>query len=312
MAQKEDFTFRSNDRKTDLHAVMWTPDDGRYDRVLQLTHGMVEYIDRYAPFAEFMADHGWLVVGHDHLGHGQSAATPEDLGYFAPDDPSGTLVEDMHKLRLMTQEDHPGLPYFMLGHSMGSYLLRKYLSSYGEGLSGAVIMGTGQSPDSAAKMGIALTKFLAKIHGWRYRSKFIQGLTYTKPYKKYDLTGHDPSNCWLGKNEEIVKSYYGDPFCTYIFTLNGYLGLFESVLFDNQDENIAALPKDVPMLLVSGADDPVGDCGEAVKSVFERYKAAGIKDITMKLYAGDRHEILNELDKDTVFADLLRWMEERI
>ncbi|MCI2061250.1 MAG: alpha/beta hydrolase [Eubacteriaceae bacterium] len=313
MAQRTDFTFLSNDKETNIHAVKWMPDSGDYSAVLQLTHGMVEYIDRYIPFAEFMADHGFLVVGHDHLGHGQSAAVRSDLGYFAEGRGDVMLVEDMHKLRLITQEEpaNASLPYFMLGHSMGSYMLREYLSSYGEGLAGAIIMGTGDVPASTSKMGIAMCKTIARFHGWRYRSKFVQNLTYTKPYKRYDLTGADLNNSWLGKDPQIIDKYMHDPFCTYVFTLNGYRGLFESVLFSCDPKNIDLIPKDLPVLIVSGADDPVGDMGEGVKHVFEQYKKAGIVDVSMKLYEGDRHEILNELDKDVVFADLLEWINSK-
>jgi Lysophospholipase len=313
MAQRTDFTFVSNDRETNIHAVKWMPDSGNYNAVLQLTHGMVEYIDRYVPFAEFMADNGFLVVGHDHLGHGQSAAVRSDLGYFAEGRGDVMLVEDMHKLRLITQEDPEtaSLPYFMLGHSMGSYLLREYLSSYGEGLAGAIIMGTGYAPASTSKTAITMCKLLAHIHGWRYRSKFIQNLTYSKPYKKYDLTGADLNNSWLGKDPQIIDKYMHDPFCTYVFTLNGYRGLFESVLFSCDQKNIDLIPKDLPVLIVSGADDPVGDMGDGVRHVFEQYKKAGISDVSMKLYEGDRHEILNELDKNVVFADLLEWIRSR-
>ena len=146
MAVKQEFTFLSGDGKTDVHAVRWLPDNGDYRAVFQISHGMIEFIERYEPFAAFLADKGYMVVGHDHLGHGKTAKTPEDWGYFADGESPEILIGDMNKLRTLSQE--PDKPYFMLGHSMGSYLLRRYLSVYGGGLSGAVIMGTGANPVS--------------------------------------------------------------------------------------------------------------------------------------------------------------------
>ena len=165
MTKEEQFSFLSKDGKTKIHAVKWMPESGEYRAVLQITHGMVEYIERYKPFAEFLNDQGVLVVGHDHLGHGASVASEEELGYFAEPDPSDTLVEDMHTLRTTIQTENPGVPYFMMGHSMGSYMLRKYLCIHPEGVAGAVIMGTGAMPDSTMKFGLFLGRTIALFRG---------------------------------------------------------------------------------------------------------------------------------------------------
>lgn len=307
----ENLKFQSKDNKTMIDAVCWIPDNGEYHSVLQIAHGMVEYKERYEPFAKFLTEQGFMVVAHDHLGHGESVRSQDDWGYMEEKDPSGTLVEDMHTLRTMFQKENPGKPYFILGHSMGSYMLRKYLAKYGEGLDGAIVMGTGSIPDGTTKLAIALTKCMAKIHGWRYRSTFVQNLTYGRPYKKFDVTGKDAKNSWLTKDEEIVKAYYAHPKCTFQFTLNAYLGLFEAVLFDNQPKNIDKIPKDLPILLVSGEEDPVGDLGVGVKRVYHMFKKAGIQDVICRLYKNDRHEILNETDKEVVYGDILLWLNKK-
>ena len=313
MTKEKQFSFLSKDGKTKIHAVKWMPESGEYRAVLQITHGMVEYIERYKPFAEFLNDQGVLVVGHDHLGHGASVASEEELGYFAEPDPSDTLVEDMHTLRTTIQTENPGVPYFMMGHSMGSYMLRKYLTKYNDNLRGAIIMGTGSVPDFTTKFGISVCRFLAKRYGWEHRSRLVEALSFGgRPYRRYDLTGKKPSNSWLTKDEEIVKSYYSNPKCTFKFTLNGYLGLMEAVLYDNQMENVKKVPKKLPIFLVSGQEDPVGDNGVGVKKVYDMYKEAGLLDITYCLYENDRHEILNETDREKVYADLLAWMKVRI
>ncbi len=312
MTREEQFQFLSRDGKTQIHAVKWIPESGEYQAVLQITHGMVEYIERYRAFAEYLNDQGFLVVGHDHLGHGASVGSEEDWGYFSDEHPSGTLVADMHQLRVKTQKENPGLPYFMLGHSMGSYMLRKYISRHGEGLAGAVIMGTGSVPDATTKMGLRMLKLIAAFRGWHYRSRLMQSLSYSKPYQKYDLYGRDYANSWLSKNVENVRQYYADPRCTFLFTLNGYRGLMEAVLYDNQMENVKKVPKDLPLFFVSGKDDPVGDLGEGVLRVYQMFREAGAEDITYKLYENDRHEILNETDREQVYADIAAWLKVRM
>lgn len=312
MAKKEVFTFPSKDGRTTIHAVKWIPDTGKYRAILQITHGMIEYIERYEPFAEYLTEHEFMVVGHDHIGHGESVVDQSEWGFFTEDNPSDTLVADMHQLRTMIQGENEGIPYFMLGHSMGSYMLRKYLAFHHENLRGAIIMGTGSVPDATTKMGLKMCRFIAKFRGWHYRSKLVQQLSYSKPYKKYDLTGKTLSNSWLTKDEEIVKKYYSDPKCTFLFTVNGYRGLMEAVLFDNQMENVKRISPKLPLFLVSGQDDPVGDCGVGVKRVYDMFQDAGSEDITWKLYKNDRHEILNETDKKQVYEDILSWMKVRL
>lgn len=311
--QTQEFTFLSNNGKTNIHCVKWVPDNGEFKAILQITHGMIEFIERYALFAEFLTEKGFLVVGHDHLGHGSSVESPKDWGYFAPENPSDILIADMHKLRTTIQAEYPGYPYFMLGHSMGSYMLRKYLAFHNENLSGAIIMGTGFVPENTTKLGMTVTKCIAAFKGWDYRSKMVANLSFGgASYKGYDLTGKDRSNSWLTKDEKIVEFYYNEPRCTYTFTLNGYKGLFEAVLFDCKEENVAKVPKDLPIFIVSGKMDPVGDLGEGVMKVYEMFKNTGHEDLTYQLYENDRHEILNETDKEKVYADIFAWMSVRI
>ena len=311
MAKEEQMTYLSANGTTKIHAVKWMPEDGKYKAILQITHGMIEYIERYHEFAEYLTERGFMVVGHDHLGHGASVKDETEWGYFA-ENPSDTLVADMHRLRMAVQGENPGVPYFMMGHSMGSYMLRKYLCLHGENLSGAIIMGTGCVPDGTTKFGMTLCRVMACFRGWNYRSRLMKKLSYSKPYHKFDLYGKDYTNSWLTKDTEHVKKYYSDPRCTFVFTLNGYLGLMEAVYFDNQMENIKKVPKDLPVFMVSGADDPVGDLGEGVKKVYHMFKEAGVDDLTYRLYETDRHEILNETDRDQVYADICAWMSVRL
>lgn len=309
---KQEFTFLSTDKKTNIHAIKWIPESNEYKAILQITHGMVEYIERYELFGEFMTANGFMVVGHDHIGHGESVVSKEDWGYFAAENPSDILIEDMHKLRSIIQEENPGIAYFMFGHSMGSYMLRKYLAKYNDNLRGAVICGTGHSPEGTTKMGLTVIRILRKLKGERHRSQFVANLTYDKPYKKFDVTGKNPENSWLTRDVEIVKKYYSDPKCTFLFTLNGYQGLLEAVLFDCRQENIDLIPNKLPIFIISGSQDPVGNLGVGVKTVYDMFKASGKEDLTYKIYENYRHEILNEIGKEQVYDDVLAWLNVRI
>lgn len=305
----ENFTYASADQKTNIHAVRWMPESGCVCAVLQITHGMIEFIERYEEFAQYIVEQGFLVVGHDHLGHGQSVVSESEWGYFGMDHPSDLLVEDMHRLRTITQEQYPKLPYFMLGHSMGSYMLRKYLALKADDkLTGAIILGTGYVPLKTTKLGQRVVRFMARFKGWHYRSKMVATLSFGKPYRKFDLTGKDLTKSWLTKDIEKVKVYSDDPRCHFMFTLNGYLGLYEAVQFAGLKENANRIPKDLPLLILSGADDPVGDSGAGVQYVYDMYQEVGILDITYKLYENDRHEILNETDRQDVYHDIYAWL----
>lgn len=312
MARKENISFLSSDGKTRIHAVRWIPDSGKYSAVFQIVHGMVEFIERYCDFANYLTEQGFLVVGHDHLGHGASVATKEDWGYIANEHGSNCMIKDIHTLRVMTQRENPKLPYFILGHSMGSYLLRKYITKYGKHLSGAIIMGTGSVSDNICNIGMKLLKVVAKFSGWHYRNSLIEKLFFFGPFTEFDMDGSNPKNSWLTRDVEMVEKYYADERCTFKFTLNGYYNLLQTIYYDNQREKIEKIPKTLPILLMSGDRDPVGDFGKGVRAVERQLKEVGIRDLSCKLYEESRHEILNELEREKVYEDIAKWCEVRI
>ncbi len=307
--RKSELAFLSADGTTRIHAVRWKPEQGEILGILQISHGMIEYVERYEHFAEYLTENGFIVVGNDHLGHGRSVSSQEDWGYFAPRKGSDLVVEDLNRLRNHMQKKYPGIPYFMLGHSMGSFLLRKYLSKYGKGLSGAIIMGTGTQKSAAVVMGKVICASLALMKGWRYRSPLVDRQVFSGNNKRFQAGSTDS---WLTKDAEIVRAYHSDPCCTFKFTLNGFYNLFDTIHFINQKEHIRAIPRELPLFLVSGEDDPVGNYGAGVKRAYETYKNAGIKDISCKLYEGDRHEILNETDRELVYKDICKWLQKRL
>ena len=315
MSRIENYTFRSHDDdNTAIHCTRWLPDSDKPKAVLQLVHGMVEYIERYSDFAEFLTRNGFVVAGHDHIGHGQSVKSHEDWGIMHTDAPDDVMVEDIYEHYLMIRDQYPDLPHFILGHSMGSYMVRKFLAAKSgdlHDLSGAIIMGTGTISDGMTSLALTIIGTAARFRGWNHRSPIVTSLMFGSSYKKFDMTGEDPDNSWLSKNVANVKKYYADPKCTFMFSLNGYRGLVNAVRFDNQMSNIGLMNKDTPILFVSGADDPVGDFGKGVNIAYGMFKRAGMTDVHKKLYDNDRHEILNETDRHDVYKDLLKWMDAR-
>ncbi len=306
---KREFYFLSKDETTQIHAIEWVP-AGKVKGVLQMCHGMVEYIDRYHDFAEYLSQNGYYVVGHDHLGHGKSVYSSDRLGFFHETNGNEYVIGDIHQIRVRTEEKYPHVPYFMLGHSMGSFLVRQYISFYGAGITGAIIMGTGDKPNLILNMGKAVCKIQALIHGWKHRSALVDGMAagaYNKRFEKET----DGSN-WLSRNPENVKAYRNDLLCGYMFTINAYYHMFSGMIAMNNQEKAGRIPKGLSIALVSGKEDPVGDFGKGVKKVYKKYKENGMQDVKMRLYEEDRHEILQELDREQVFEDLLMWLDKKI
>ncbi len=317
MSKVENYSFKSSDdEQTTIHAVKWSPDEGKPVAVLQLVHGMIEYIERYDEFARFLADRGFIVMGHDHIGHGDSVKSESDWGVFHTKNPDVTLVEDMFTNYQIIKEQYPDIPYFILGHSMGSYLLREFLSMKAgelQDVNGAIIMGTGTVPDKTLKAALAIANIISVFHGPDYKSKFLANLSSGgASYKAYDCTGKDPEKSWLSKNVESVTKYYKDPKDTFLFSVNGWKILYNSCRYDNNMENVKKMNMEIPVLFVSGSEDPVGDLGEGVKLAYKSFLDAGVKDCTMHLYENDRHELLQETDREKIYSDLYDFMKERM
>lgn len=304
----EEFNFPSADKKTEIHTYRWSP-DGKVKAVLQIVHGMVEHVSRYEEFAEYLTSRGILVTGNDQLGHGKSIASKEELWNF-PKNGNAVLLKDIHTLRLMTRKKYPSVPYFILGHSMGSYLLRQYLCFEGEGLSGAIIMGTGNEKKPVLMTAEVLAAMKCKVQGRTHHTRLLTLMAFGNYCKRIheSPTGHE----WLSRDPEKVREYKEDVLCGGRFTNSAFREFFRCMLYLKKKEHLQKMPKDLPILLASGEEDPVGNYGKSVRQVEGQFRDLGIADVTCILYPGDRHEILNELDRDQVYADLAAWIEKRI
>ena len=301
--------FRSSDGKTDIHVLLWIP-EGEVRGVLQIAHGMCEFAERYDGFAAFLAEHGYVVCANDHLGHGKSVTDEQQLGFFREKDGDGALIADMRRLHIIMKKKYSEAPYFMLGHSMGSFLVRQYMEIYGGELAGTIVMGTGSYPRAVVKFGKGLCRSRALMKDWHYRSHLIENIakgSYNKAFEPV-RTSYD----WLSRDEGIVDRFASNPLDTFAFTVNGYYSMFSAIEKAQNRKRIARIPKDLPILLVSGTKDPVGSFTKGVKIAYKNLKKAGLADVQMRFFEGDRHEILNEIDREEVYQYLLDWLDAHL
>lgn len=289
----------------ELHCRKWfNPLLSEYKAVIQLVHGMEEHIGRYADFAEFLADEGYIVFGHDHLGHGNTAKIKRDFGYFSDKNGWEILCKDIHIYQNAISSLYPDIPYIIFGHSMGSLLVRTYVTKYSDKLDGLIISGT-----SGQRFGLSIAKLQTKIieafRGKRYRSKYIKSLVTGSFNRKFkpNLTEAD----WISSDEENVQKYLADPLCSSTFTVSAYYELISGTQYLSRQKNINKTPN-IPILIFSGDKDPVGANGKGVNRVYRMLKKAGVEDVTLKLFHNGRHEMLNEVNKGEVYDLIKRWL----
>ena len=307
---KNEFFFPSTNGTSHIHAIEWLPEDGEIRAVLQIAHGVAEYVDRYDGFARFLTQHGIAVVGNDHLGHGKSVADDSELGWFGDEGGWMTVVDDIKRLRDLTGEKHPGKPYFLLGHSMGSFLTRSFIIRYPDALDGVILSGTGQQSAAACFAGSLLAGREIRRNGSKYRSETLQKLAFGSYLKKIE----NPSgpNDWISRDAELIRRYSEDALCGYTVSAALMRDMMFGLDFIRKPANLAKMKKTMPVLFFSGTDDPVGGWSKGVRRVVASFIRAGMKDVTLRLYDGGRHEMLNETNKQEVYDDVLAWLNEKI
>jgi len=296
----------------DLYAVCWSPSGMIKTRgVVQIVHGMAEHKERYKPFAEYLTGEGFAVYIHDVRGHGESAGSIENQGYFAEKEGWMKAVDDIHRLGEKAREETSGLPFFLFGHSMGSLMARSYVIAHSNNtLAGMVLSGTSSGKGALEDVGLFLSAVQKLFKGPRHPSRVHHNLTFgafNKPFEP-GRTAFD----WLTRDESVVDAYIDDPCCGAVFSCGFYSDLITGVKFISKRDNITRMRKDLPILLLSGEMDPVGGNTEGVKKVASAFREAGCTDVTVLFYPGARHEILNEINRRDVYQDITGWLKGRL
>ncbi len=304
-----DFKFEAED-KQEIFVANWSPEKKTKPKaVVQLAHGMAEHIGRYSQFATFLNNHGYIVFGNDHRGAGKTAGILEHVGFLAESDGFQLVVNDLKQLTEIIREKHPGLPVFLFGHSMGSLLVRDYITESGAAINGAILSGTPGDPGMMGHVGEFLARMQCSIQGKRTPSRFLNNLTFGAFNSKFkpNRTEFD----WLSRDQGEVDKYIEDPYCGNVYSSGFFLDLFQGTIKIFKPANQKKTQDNLPLYIFSGDLDPVGGA-KSVPKVYQSYLKSGLHDVTLKLYPGGRHEMLNEINREEVFADVLSWLDAHL
>lgn len=308
MEPTKTISFEGRDGQS-LQGYAWLPegDEAGWKGVLQIAHGLAEHALRYGRLAAVFNEAGFAVYAHDHRGHGQSATTGDDLGFFAGNEGWSLVVHDMFAMNNLIATAHPSLPRILLGHSMGSFLTQQYISEHGDSVVGAVLSASIDDAGFLRKLGVLAAKFERWRMGQRGKSKLLNAMSfgdYNKPFKP-NRTEFD----WLSRDPAEVDKYVADPLCGFIASTQLWLDLLGGLGELAKPSTRSRVPNALPLYLLTGTKDPVTNFGKAVDGLAKAYKAAGSQDVTVKQYPDARHECFNETNRDEVTSDLLAWCE---
>jgi len=300
--QASTFTLATADGVS-LFVYRWLP-DGPPKAVVQIAHGLAEHAVRYARVAEALTRAGYAVYADDHRGHGRTAQTPDDLGFFAERDGWQKCIDDLWLINRRIAADHPGVAIVLLGHSLGSFMVQYFISEHGDALAAAVLSASNGKPPAIAPIGLLLARLERLRLGQRGHSPVMQALffgAFNKPFKPA-RTAFD----WLSRDTAEVDKYIADPLCGFESTVQLYIDLLEGLRETAQPSRQARIPKDLPIYIFNGSRDPVSD---NIGQLIEAYRAAGIRQVVHKVYPDARHETLNETNRDAVTRDLIAWLD---
>lgn len=306
---KREFYYPSSDGKTRIHAVEWIPEE-EPKAILQIAHGVTEYILRYEEFAEFLTSKGIIVVGNDHIGHGSSIAENAKPMYFGPEGSFKYAVDDVNTLYKTTKEKYENIPYIILGFSLGSFIVRRFLIDYPDTVDGAILVGTGQIAPIKIKIAKFIAKSEAKKHGEDNPTPMIKSLSFDNYNKlfKPNRTDYD----WLCLSKTSLDKYIKDEKRGKELSAGLFREMLSGMEYTGNLENIKKMNKDIPIIFLSGEMDPVGEKGKSVKKAYDYFKKAGIKDVSMKLYKDLRHDILHEDNAEQIYQDILEFINEKV
>jgi len=291
-----------------IHYCRWEP-EAKPRAVVQIVHGIAEFVERYDDFASFLAEHDILVVAEDHMGHGQSINGGGIRGYFH----GGwfTAIEDTYQLMKDTQKEYPGVPYILFGHSMGSFMARTILCKYPDsGIAGAIICGTGWQPTFALPALLKIVDGICKKTGETNPNETLQKMVFGSYNDRVEHKRTDSD--WLTRDAAVVDAYVAHPLCGFTASCGLLRDMMTGIHYIQQPTNLAAMKKSLPVFFIAGGDDPVGSYGKGVQQAAKAFQKAGMQDVSTRIYPLCRHEILNEINKEEIYEDILQWMDSKL
>lgn len=291
-----------------IHCCKWTPEE-QPKAVLQIVHGIAEFVERYDTFANYLTEQGYVVVAEDHMGHGQSINGDGIQGYFH----GGwfNAVADSYKLLQDTMAEYPGVPYILFGHSMGSFMARTILCKYPDsGISAAVICGTGWQPDFALPAMRKAVDLICRKTGETKPNKWLHSVIFGGYNKKVEHVRTEFD--WLTRDPKIVDAYIAHPLCGFVASCGLLREMLNGISYIQNSDNLANMGKELPVFFIAGGEDPVGPYGKGVHQAADAFRKAEMQDVSVKIYPMCRHEILNEINKEEVFKDIATWVESKI
>ena len=306
--QREELTFPSTAGKGQIYGAIFTP-TGPVKAVVQFAPGMSDYGGRYQHVFNYLAEHGYVAAYNDHLGHGKSAAAESDLGFFAPQDGYQKVIGDFNKFYDILGAKYPTAPHFVMGHSMGSFIVRNFLAS---GKSdGAIIMGSG-SKNSLAGLGIFLAGLLSKLQGERHHSRLLAHMAFGTYNKRIEDSDHQWA--WLSTEPSAQERILEDELRNKLFTTSAFKDLFKLVKYANDAAVIDKTPHNLPLVFISGADDPLGPYGAGIEGLYKVFQGKGFTNVTRKIIPNARHELCHERPEvqAEVLAFILQWLDLQV
>ncbi|WP_348736186.1 alpha/beta fold hydrolase [Spiroplasma endosymbiont of Ammophila pubescens] len=295
----------------ELHMYEWKPDnDKNIKGIVQLVHGSAEHAFRYDDFAKFLVANDYVVIAEDHRGHGKTAQSSEDLGFFAEEEGWEKIIDDLYEVTTYIKKSYPNQPIVMFGHSMGSFMLRHYVIKYGTNIAALVICGTAHYSKRLLKFSVKMAKIGQKMKGPKSKDNFIYKFSYAPLNARYKKEGNLGTE-WLSTDKTVQEAFANDPLTGQVFSTSAFKDMFTGLLFITNKKNIKNTPDNLPLLFIAGADDPVGKYGKMVMKTVDLYKKAG-KKVKVKLYPNARHEILNEPIKKEIYQDILNFYNKSL
>ena len=303
------FTFKGEEG-LDIYTYKWEDENIKKPKaVIQIAHGMAETAQRYETFAKVLTKNGYIVYINDHRGHGKTAKIIENVGHLAEKEGFRCLVEDMYTLTNIIKKENEDLPIYLFGHSMGSFASQRYIMDYSNNLSGLILCGSNGKQGIILNLAHLIINREIKKYGRRSKSNKINNLIFGgEIIRRNEKTKFD----WLSRDKEQVEKYINDPFCGVVCSCGFFYDLVQWLKEIEDKENLKKVPLDIPIYIISGDKDPIGKNGKGVLRLRDRYIKLGVKDVTCKLYKDGRHELLNEINREEVFEDIICWLNNKI